>query len=122
MPAENEERRLWLTPEAVLDIIDRQVQTDEDGEPTGEPDRVHTFVQPGAGMFLGADWDVPQLEELLSGGATAEVGGEHCRRSKHGVCVWRDGKSPLFVATRGDVDWQAVEAAAATESPVAVTA
>ena len=89
------DKRVVLTADQAMGLL-----------PDGEA--VHVIVDTGA-CLLGAGWDRTQVLDLVRSGARCEVGGDQCRRYDHGLVVWRD-KQPLFVATRDDVDWDALEA------------
>jgi len=65
-----------------------------------EDERVHTF-RDTSGMLLGADIDRVSLIEILkSNSDKIEIGGEQCRRMKHGIVV--NYKGNLFIETNTD--------------------
>ncbi len=87
-------------PEADEEKSERVMLSYEDAV-TMLPDgpQIHTFVNPGVGMVVGADWDRDEILELLKTGKP-ELSGEQATRMGHGIVAWRqpEGKA-IFIAT-----------------------
>ena len=60
--------------------------------------RVHTFRNP-AGMLLGADWDLPDIEDAIRR-CGCELSGEMATGMGHGLVLFDGPKEPVFVATK----------------------
>lgn len=58
-------------------------------------EEIHTFRDAGA-CLIGADWEREELVKAISGGCSAEIGGDACRKVGHGLVLFVDAK-PLFV-------------------------
>ena len=54
--------------------------------PRGE--YVHNFVNPGASMFVGCDYEREDAIRALQKALQIELGGENCMRMKHPLVVW----------------------------------
>lgn len=63
-----------------------------------EGENVHTFRNPNGSMLMGCDISRTRLVELINQSDQVELGGEMCRKMKHGLVVWT-GDDPLFVET-----------------------
>lgn len=73
-----------ITPEQAINLLN-------DG------DTIHTFNNP-SGMLIGADHDRSRvIEKINRNSANLEIGGDACRRMKHGLVI-NDG-SLLFIET-----------------------
>ena len=82
---ENEEKRIFLTPQQAFDCLeikDRQV---------------HNFIQAGFGL-LGADWDIQDVQECLDEATSIEIGGKQCRALRHGIVAIKGKKAYFFEA------------------------
>lgn len=79
--------REWLTPLQAIALL-----------PDG--DTIHTFRNSDI-MLIGCDWKRSEIIKALSeaGPEEIEIGGEQCRRMKHGLVLWQ-GKRPLFIETK----------------------
>jgi len=74
--------RRFITPNEAISLLN-------DG------DRIHTFRNPN-GMLIGADWNRESIiEALKSHPNSIEIGGQACRRIKHGL-ILNDGNF-LFI-------------------------
>lgn len=80
------DERVRLTVEQAMALLDVK-----DG-------RVHTFLNPGAGMLVGADWTVEQVRTCFEDNG-AELSGEAATNMKHGLAS-RDQGRWVFFATR----------------------
>jgi len=60
-----------------------------------DTDKVHTFYSTGLGL-VGADRSRDGLVRLIKK-SQCEVGGESCQSMNHGLVVWEDEETPLFV-------------------------
>ena len=59
---------------------------------------VHTEIQSGM-MLMGANWDLSEIYELLENpNNITQIGGPHCIKNGHGLCVNRPNEKPLFIA------------------------
>lgn len=85
-----EEEKVLLDPEAAIAML-----------PDG--DRIHTFRNPN-GFCLGADWDRTELIETIQTAIQRELAGPLASAMGHGLVVWTDERSPLFVETRKDAN------------------
>ena len=65
-----------------------------------ESDTIHTFVNPGASMLIGADWSRKQVLETFKK-FTPELSGKEASSMKHGIVIW-DGKKHVFFETTGN--------------------
>ena len=59
--------------------------------------QVHCFANPGVNMLIGADWSEESVRELAKTTKRREIGGDDCRRMKHGLVMF-DERGPLFFA------------------------
>lgn len=81
----SDNERVRLTPEQAVSML-----------PDG--DRIHTFVNPGVGMLIGADWSRKRVLESFAQ-FTPELAGERATEMGHGIC-FHDGSRWVFVQTR----------------------
>lgn len=58
----------------------------------GDKSEVHVLLNPNAGMLIGADWTRAEIDRMLDAAETIEVGGEECKRMKHGLVVALKGR------------------------------
>ena len=86
-PDENEEDAVLSVEEALAMLHVR------DGE------RVHTFLNPGTSLLVGADWDKAEVEELIRTTRHRRRAGPEARAMKHGLVLWDRGRW-LFVETK----------------------
>lgn len=62
-----------------------------------EGDTIHTYINPADSMLVGADWSRDAIiDTLIKHKDSIEIGGEMCRKMKHGLVVMRNG-DPLFI-------------------------
>jgi hypothetical protein len=80
------DERIILTPEEAESIL-------VDGE------YVHNYANPGAGIFIGCDFERDGAIEAIKKAAQLEIGGDNCKRMGHGLVVWTTENRPLFFAT-----------------------
>lgn len=81
----NDSERVSLSLEAAIAML-----------PEGS--EIHTFVNPGAGLLVGADWSRDAVIELLKTGKP-ELSGEEATKMNHGIVAW-DGEKYVFVQTK----------------------
>lgn len=79
------EERTFITKEKALEYI-------------GNNDYVHVFLNNSA-MLIGADWSIKEIKNLLDKAKTIEIGGETCRRMKHGIVVDYEDRFHFIAAT-----------------------
>lgn len=60
-------------------------------------DKVHVFMNPGAGMLVGADWSRKDIVDLFNR-SKPTLSGPEAANMKHGIAVM-DGGRWLFVET-----------------------
>ena len=66
-------------------------------------EEVHAFVNPSAGILLGADWSRNDAEIYIAAAESRELAGEQAQKAKHGLAV--HGKHGLvFFATKQKED------------------
>ena len=59
----------------------------------------HVFMNPSAGMIVGADWSKKELTKLIKTAKTLRQGGSSCSDLGHGLVAF-DGKDNYFIQTR----------------------
>jgi hypothetical protein len=91
------DERIHLTPAQAKAMLDPDAKL------------IHTY-RAVASCMLGADWGRSQILTAIDTAVEIELGGEHCRRMNHGLVVWTDSRSPLFVCCRAGFDYEALEA------------
>lgn len=64
----------FITKEKAIEII-------------GKKEEVHTFLNPGAGMLLGADWSWGEVLKALDAATEIQIGGEESQRMKHPIVI-----------------------------------
>lgn len=69
---------------------------DEAKEKISDNDTIHVFANPGVNMLVGADWSRKQVIALIEKSETREIGGEMCRKMRHGLVVY-DGSKHWFI-------------------------
>lgn len=72
-------------------------------------DYIHSYRNPAAGMFLGCDFDRAQAIEAIRTAHALEIGGDNCKRMKHGLVVW-DSPTSLFFFQTDPAKVEAMEA------------
>ena len=82
----SDDTRVLLTAEQAIAML-----------PDGET--IHTF-RSRPGILIGADWERAELIDAIRHAVGRELGGEQCRAFGHGLVVWTDESSPLFVETQ----------------------
>jgi hypothetical protein len=65
--------------------------------PPGE--YVHNYANPGAGLFIGVDFDRADAEDHIRKAVQCEIGGPGCKGMKHGLVVWDSEKRCTFFET-----------------------
>jgi hypothetical protein len=98
----DDERRVFLTVDQALSAL-----------PEGTDD-VHTFLNPGPNILLGADWRRETLETAIRSAAKLEIGGGQCRAMQHGLVLWKGPTECVFVEARETVLAELERAAATT--------
>lgn len=83
------DERVPLTVEQAMALLDVQ------------EGRVHTFVNPGAGVLVGADWTVEQARQCFEANGV-ELAGEEATAMRHGVAAFESGRRAVFFATKVD--------------------
>lgn len=94
--------KLIITPEEAESLL-------LDGE------YVHNFVNPGAGMMVGCDYDRADAIQAFKDAKQIEIGGDACKGMKHPIVVWdTDRHMSFFEADMKKVDaFEAKKAGAA---------
>jgi hypothetical protein len=64
-----------------------------------EGEHVHNYVNPGAGLFIGCDFDRDEAEKYIREAVQREIGGDNCKRMKHALVVWKTEKDLSFFET-----------------------
>lgn len=80
------EEKIILTPDEAISIL-------ADGE------YVHNYANPGAGMFIGVDFDRADAEKHIRDAVQLEIGGDNCKRMKHGLVAWSSNTRCTFFET-----------------------
>jgi hypothetical protein len=75
--------RVFITPEQAANCLNEGAE-------------IHTFVNP-SGMLIGADWRREIVIKTFAEADKIEIGGDQCRKMKHGLVVHRKGGGLLFV-------------------------
>jgi len=68
-----------------------------------EGDRIHTYLNPAAGMMLGADWDRAEVLRALRESPEIRVTGDMAQSMGHGIAVWERNRI-VFIATSRRTD------------------
>jgi hypothetical protein len=82
----SDDDKVLLTTEQAIDALDVQ-----DGQ-------VHVFMNPSAGVLIGADWSLASITKATESALSRQVGGEACLRMKHGLVLEKGAGDYLFVA------------------------
>lgn len=64
-----------------------------------EGERVHSYANPGPGMFIGCDYDRADAIKAIHSALQLEIGGEYCKRMKHALCAWTSKTRVVFFET-----------------------
>ena len=72
----SDDEKVLLTPEQAIEML---------GEDEGQ---VHAFMNPDAGILLGADWNIEQAKEYICLASSRELAGPAAQKSKHGLAVF----------------------------------
>ena len=83
------DERVPLTVEQAMELLDVQ------------HGKVHTFLNPGAGMLVGADWPVKAVRKCFEENGV-ELAGEQATQMGHGVVSIEAGSRAVFFATKKD--------------------
>jgi len=83
--------RVIVSIAQAMEMLD--IKTHEDGRTT-----VHTFVTPGMGVLLGADWDLEDVAESMRKNPV-ELAGPQAVALGHGL-VLEEPERPVFLATK----------------------
>jgi hypothetical protein len=69
-------------------------------------DDVHTFMQGGANMLIGADWPRDEIIDALRGADRIDVTGEQAQSIRHGLAIVhpRVSDAYLFIETARRTD------------------
>ncbi len=78
--------KIILTPEEAIGLL-----------PDGE--YIHNYVNPGAGMFIGCDFDRAEAEDHIRKAFALELGGDNCKMMKHALVAWSSERKFSFFAT-----------------------
>jgi hypothetical protein len=82
------DERVPLTVEQAMGVLD-----EKDGY-------VHTFLNPGAGMLVGADWTVEKARKCFEKHGV-ELAGDGATSMGHGIVAIEHGRA-VFFATKSD--------------------
>lgn len=67
-----------------------------------EGDYVHNYANPGAGMFIGCDYDREAAIEEFKKAVQIEIAGPNCKAMKHLIAVWHNKSHVTFFAADMD--------------------
>ena len=85
--------RVFLTPAQALSVLKLIKGT------RGRSHRVHTFVQSGGSMLLGADWHLPHVKQGFAKAKSIEISGRASRQMGHGIAFITPSDSVVYLAT-----------------------
>ncbi|MCW5591018.1 MAG: hypothetical protein KIS74_02865 [Burkholderiales bacterium] len=75
-----------LTPEQAIAML-------------AEGELVHTFINPGVGMLIGADWTREEVIAAINEAGEASLTGSMATSMGHGIAIKHQGRF-VFLATR----------------------
>jgi len=64
-------------------------------------DEIHVFLNPSAGMLVGADWSREAILKLLETAETLRIGGTQCIGMGHGLVAFKDGRNHFIESSAG---------------------
>ena len=65
-----------------------------------EKDEVHTFLNPAAGMLVGADWPMKDIIMALALSKEIHLTGEAAQAMDHGIAIKQADGVMVFIETR----------------------
>lgn len=65
-----------------------------------EKEDIHTFMNPAAGMLLGADWSRDDVVKALALSKEIHLTGEAAQAMDHGLAIFRGDGATVFIETR----------------------